>query len=149
TSAAADASRVGIPAERSHVTSPTGRRLQESERQVYSSEKFDREKRDEVTQAQTSDYLSGSWVAGDSDLFPGSSSAGPWRRQLDQFGFSGPNLLDLRHSGRYRRHFEFRCCTLISQGRRIADSLGLSRALCDSAHYRCCCLWKSASSGHL
>ena len=42
---------------------------------MYSSGKFDREKSDEVPLAQTSDYLSGSWVAGDSDLFPGSGVA--------------------------------------------------------------------------
>src|SRR5712664_2288032 len=46
-----------------------------SQRQVYSSGKFDREKSDEVRVAQTSDYLPGSWVAGDSGLFPGSGVA--------------------------------------------------------------------------
>src|SRR6476661_9145700 len=56
-----------------------------SERQVCSSGKFDREKGDEVRLAQTSDNLSGSWVAGDSGLFPGSGAARRWwGRQLDQ-----------------------------------------------------------------
>src|SRR6476646_9508305 len=72
-----------------------------SERQVYSFWKFDREKSDDLRLAQTSDYLPGSWGAGDSGLFPGSGAArGRWGWHLDQVGFSGPYLLELHHAGR-------------------------------------------------
>src|SRR5678816_720368 len=118
--------------------------------QVYSSEKFDREKSDEVRLAQTSDYLSGSRVAGDSDLFPGSGVARRRRgRQLDQVGFSGPYLLDLHHAGRCSRHLEFHCCPVISQGRSVADSLGLDGSFRDPSRYGCRRLRQSAPSGHV
>lgn len=54
---------------------------------------FDRENSDEVRLAQTSNHLSNSRVAGDSDLFPGSGAAQRRRRwQLDQPGFSGSDF---------------------------------------------------------
>src|SRR5262245_49253347 len=93
-----------------------------SKREVYSFEEFDREKRNEVRLAQTSDYLSGSRVAGDSDLFPGSGAAQTKWWQLDQLGFSRPSLLDLRHVGRDSHTREFDRSPVISQGWSIAES---------------------------
>src|SRR5207249_2112034 len=113
------------------------------------SGKFDRGKGDEVRLAQTSDYLSGSWVAGDSCLFPGSGVTQTKRRELDHVGFSRPYLLDLHHVGRNSRHLEFHCCPVISQGRSVADSLGLDGSFRDPSRHGCRRLWQSALSGHL
>src|SRR4029453_6958597 len=86
------------------------------------------EKRDEVGVAQTSDYLSGPWVASDSDLFPRSGVARTKRRQLDHVGFSRRSFLDLRHVDRYRHRLEFRCRPAVSEGRSIPNSLGFNGA---------------------
>src|SRR5262249_25017063 len=120
-------------------------------RQVHSSGKFGRKKRDEVRLAQTSDRLSDSRTARDSDLFPGSgvSRTTSRRRQLDHTGFPRPHLLELRHVTRHPGYRKFYCHSCISKVRSVAHSLWLDRAFRHSAHQWRGRLRKTAGSRHL
>ncbi len=94
--------------------------------------------------AQTFDHLSVSWVAGDSNLFPG-SGIDSRRRQLDHTRFPRSYLLDLRHVARHPRHPEFNWRGVVSQVGSIAHSFLVDGPFRDSARHRLRRLWKAAA----